>query len=408
MSTDQPNDSPKPPPRTRRARGDGSITQRKDGRWSAILELDRGEDGKRRRLQHYAGSRREAAAWLKDALRDRDAGRLAAKKPPLLKDHLNAWLAQIVVPFLRDCTSLQYESTVRVHLIPAFGHLPVPDLTTRAVQTFLNEKSAAGLAPGTVRMLKQCLNGAYKAAIRWEITDRNPTRGVTLPKMKPAAPHVFTEPEARAFLAAVQGDRMEAIYTVAMAVGLRRGEALGLRWSDVDLDAATLRVEQAVCVGRKGLQVQGLKTPASRRTFSLPAVAVAALRRHRARQQQERLLAGPGAWQDSGLVFTTRTGGPVHPSTLNRWFKRTLQRAGLPHQRFHDLRHACATLLLAQGVPARVVMDLLGHSGIAITLNLYSHVLPAMRSAAADAMDRALSGAPAADDKAKKLRDLAV
>ena len=174
-----------------------------------------------------------------------------------------------------------------------------------------------------------------------------------------------------------------------MMRGLRQGEALGLRWADVDLDQGKLRVSQALQVVSGKFHFVEPKSERSKRTIALPQIAVSAVRRHRARQIQERLLSG-SRWQDSDLVFTTTVGTPIHPRNLVRHFHRTLERAGLPRKRFHDLRHTCASLLLAQGVQPRVVMEILGHSQISLTMDTYSHVIPGLQEDAANQMDAIL------------------
>ena len=197
--------------------------------------------------------------------------------------------------------------------------------------------------------------------------------------------------EARHFLDTVAGSRNEALYSVAMALGLRKGEALGLRWQDVDLDGATLSVRHQL-QARRGKQLTESKSDRSRRTLPLPEVAVKALRAHRARQLQAGLIAG-SRWRDSAHVFTTSIGTPMDGSRVSKQFRTALAKAGLPHKRFHDLRHTAATLLLAQGVHPRVVMETLGHSQISVTMNTYSHVLPVLQRDAADKMNAILSGA---------------
>jgi len=201
----------------------------------------------------------------------------------------------------------------------------------------------------------------------------------------------LTPVEARAFLAAVKGDRLEALYSVALTMGLRQGEALGLRWSDVDLDIGSLRIEKQLQRVGGELQLVELKTRLRRRALLMPASIVASLREHRRRQLEDRLAAG-GSWLESGLVFTAADGKPLEGSTVTRHFHDHLERAGLPQRRFHDLRHSCATLLLVQGVSPRVVMDVLGHSDIGMTMNTYSHVIPELRRDAADRMDDLLDG----------------
>ncbi len=175
-----------------------------------------------------------------------------------------------------------------------------------------------------------------------------------------------------------------------LALGLRRGEALGLRWQDVDPDGAVLHVRQQLQRIEGKLELREPKTRKGRRTVALPAVAVAALRAHRARQNAERLALGE-AWADRGLVFTSEGGTPIDPGNLKRSWHALRKRAKLDGLRFHDLRHGCATLLLAQGVHPSVVMETLGHSQISVAMNVYSHVLPMLQREAVDALDAALA-----------------
>jgi integrase len=197
--------------------------------------------------------------------------------------------------------------------------------------------------------------------------------------------------EARCFLEAIRGDRLEALYLVALGAGLRQGEILGLAWADVDLEHATLTVRNALQRVDGRLVLVEPKSVTSRRVVALPIIVVDALRAHRTRQREDRLLAG-WRWQDDprGLVFTTTIGTPMDGIAVTRRFQALLAGAGLPRQRFHDLRHACASLLLAQGVAPRVVMETLGHSQISLTLNTYSHVIPALGREAANRMDEML------------------
>ena len=194
--------------------------------------------------------------------------------------------------------------------------------------------------------------------------------------------------QAKLLIASAEGDRLGPLLTLALSLGLRRGELLGLRWSDVDIEAARVTIGQAMqrYVG-VGLQAAAPKTEQSRRVLNLPQVCIRALRSRRARQAEERLAAGP-AWQENGLIFTTPIGTPIDPRNLHRRFKALLKMAGLPAAtRFHDLRHACATYLLGEGLSLRTISDLLGHSSISVTSDVYAHVAPQMLEEAARKMD---------------------
>lgn len=192
--------------------------------------------------------------------------------------------------------------------------------------------------------------------------------------------------EARRLLEVIGGERLEALYVLALTTGLRRGELLALRWDDVDLGSRQLHVRRALQrVGGK-LQMVEPKTGSSVRTVVLPKLAVRYLREHKKRQNGERLALGD-AWREHGLVFASSVGTPIEPRNVNRRWDELRAKAGLDWLRLHDLRHGCASFLLAQGVPARAIMEVLGHSEIGVTMNTYAHVLPELRQEAADAID---------------------
>jgi integrase len=257
------------------------------------------------------------------------------------------------------------------------------------VQAFLNAKAASGLAPRTVAYLRNVLRQALGHAERTELVGRNVARLALPPRVPRREVHPLSPEQARVFLAVIAGDRFEALYLLALGCGLRQGEILGLAWSDLDLEAGTVRVRAALQRVEGSFALVEPKSSTSRRIVALPAIVRTGLLAHRARQTHE----GPGrevADEFADLVFTTTVGTPIDGISVTRRFQRILRRAGLPHQRFHDLRHACASLLLSQGVPARVVMETLGHSQISLTLNTYSHVIPALGREAAERMDAVL------------------
>jgi integrase len=224
----------------------------------------------------------------------------------------------------------------------------------------------------------------------WRLTQYNPAALVPAPRPARHPVPVISPDAAGQVLAAVRSHRLEALVSVALAVGLRQGEALGLKWEDVDFEAGQLRVRHSLRrVSKQGLQLTETETPRSRRMVALPASIVGALRSHKARQSEERLLAGE-SWTETGFVFTSEIGTAMDGTNATKRFQRLLFSAGLPRLRFHDLRHGCASLLLAQGVHPRVVMETLGHSQISLTMNTYSHVIPALQREAADRMEQLL------------------
>jgi len=299
---------------------------------------------------------------------------------------LDQWMIEVVQPSVRPWTYRGYDVHVRLHIKPALGNLALEAVSPRHVQALLNQKLAEGLAPKTVRYIRGTLRTAFKQATRWGLIVRNPVDAVDGPKVERFEIRPFTPDEARQFLSAIRGERLEALYSVALTMGLRQGEALGLRWQDVDLDLGNLRINKQLQRINGKFQLVEPKTPRSRRTLALPASIVVGLREHWNRQLSERAVVGE-RWETSDLVFTTDRGRPLDGTVVSHHFHRQLDRAGLVQRRFHDLRHSCATLLLVQGVSPRVVMDVLGHSQIALTMNTYTHVLPQLRREAADRME---------------------
>ncbi len=264
----------------------------------------------------------------------------------------------------------------------------------------MNEKLKSELSPRTVQLSLVILRHALETAVKWNLLARNVAKLVDSPKVRRSEIKPLDPEQARKFLDAAKGERFEALYSVALGLGLREGEALGLRWIDVDLDCQQLSIRQSLQrvggkrfgIGPGKLQFVEPKTERSRRTLRIPEALVRSLRAHRARQLQQRLIAG-SAWTESGLVFTTRIGTPVEPRSAVIDFKRILGKAKLSQAiRFHDLRHSAASLLLAQGVQLRAIMELLGHSTIALTANTYSHVMPSMMQEMAEKMDALLEG----------------
>lgn len=239
-------------------------------------------------------------------------------------------------------------------------------------------------------MIHAVLRAMLNHAMREELVARNVARLVQPPTPDRGESRPWTDVEARGFLTTTRAHRLHALFVVALGLGLRRGELLGLRWLDVDFTTGQLRVWHTLQRVRGDGVVYGPpKSRRSRRVLTMPAVVVAALRQHALQQNADRATAGP-AWTDTGLVFTTATGRHVEPRNLNTTFSRLVARACVRPIRFHDLRHTCATLLLSRGVSPRMVMDILGHSQIAVTMNTYGHVIPAMQQEAAGHMDAAL------------------
>jgi integrase len=378
----------------RRASGEGSIYPYKDG-FAASIELGMAESARtpgkmtRQRKTVYGKTKKEVAEKLNAVRREVErGGRRAIVDRQTVGDFLETWLRDVVATNNRPKTHNSYGQLVRLYIAPVIGGIQLTKLSPQDVQRMLNRTRDAGLSPRTVQYVRGVLRAALTQAQRWELVTKNAAALTEPPKVERYITHPLTTEQAQHLLDAARGDRLEALYYIALSLGLREGEVLGLRWQDISLEKRTLSVRKKLLRLNGQFVLESPKTARSVRTLPLPAALLPALRSHRARQAEERLALGP-SWQDEwGLVFTTETGLPVHPRNLFRAFQRLLKRAGLPEIRFHDLRHSCASILAAQGVPARVAMEILGHASITTTQNVYTHVLDDSKRGAVDVMDR--------------------
>jgi integrase len=375
----------------RRGQNEGTIRRRPDGRWEARLNLG-WTNGKRVRKSFYGVTREEVAKRLAEFSTQRDHGLPVPHGRETVGAFLRTWVEQ-VRPSVRPRTYETYDLYIRKAL-PAFDKLRLSDLRPDHIRALLVTKLKEGLSPRTVSHLRTILNTALTQAVNDKLLAWNPVTATKRPKGSTTNHKYvwFDRDQAKAFLIAARDSRYEAAFGVALALGLRLGEVLGLRQTDVDLDGRTIRIEQTIqrlrarIAGKAGYHVGAPKTKLSRRLIVVPEVLIPMLRRHRARQAELRLAAGT-AWHDSGLVFTGRNGGPLDARALRTEFAALIERAGVSKVRFQDLRHSAASLLLAQGVSLRAVMELLGHSTITLTANTYGHVSKEMRADTAARMD---------------------
>jgi integrase len=376
---------------SKRGNSEGSIFQRGDGRWCAVIDLG-WENGKRKRKSLYAATRKEVAGQLNKALREKAQGLPVVVGRQTVAQFLTYWLEHHVRSSVRPRTYESYELLSRVHIVPELGRIPLQQLAPQRIQAFLAAKLKNGKAPQTVRHMRTVLRRALNFAMKWGVVARNSAALVDPPRVERHKAKSLSPEEARQFLVAAEEERLSGLYVLSLSLGMRQGEVLGLRWADLELESEnpSLVVNQAL--QRLGGEFRFVepKTERSRRTIALPKSVVRALLAHRKRQAIERLAVGP-RWKDFGLVFTLPDGSPIERKSLHKDFKRILAKAGLPDSRFHDLRHSAASLLIAQGVPLRTVMELLGHSSISITADIYSHIAPAMMREAADKMDSILA-----------------
>lgn len=368
----------------RRGVSEGTMRQRSNGRWEARY---RAGDGRQHSV--YGKTRREAQERLRAAQRNADHGIQPIGERMTTGEYLDLWLATSVRPRLRASTAENYATIVRVHIQPALGRVPLAKLTPEHVQGMLLRLAARqpALSPTTVRYVYAVLRIALGRALK---TGRVLRNVATLVDAPPKARHdvaPLTGAEVRHLLDVTSGDRLAALYVTAVGLGMRQGELLGLRWSDVDLETGLLSVRHTL--QRRTYQLAEPKTERGRRTLAMPGIVTVALREHRRRQLAERLAAGPG-WKDRNLVFTTMHGSALDTRNVTRALQAALVRATLPRVTFHSLRHACATLLIEQGEELAVVSRLLGHANLSTTADVYAHLTRGMQQRAADRMDAIL------------------
>lgn len=379
----------------RKANGRSSIFLGSDGRWHGYVTMGVKDNGSTDRRHVQAASEKAVTTKVRALEKRRDAGTITtAGKVPTVGEWLAYWLENIAEAKVRPSTLQGYQSKVTTHLIPGLGEHRLDRLQPEHLERFYASCSRKGLAPATVLQMHRILSRSLKVALQRERVARNVCTLVDAPSVSREEVQPLSGADARAILGVARGRRNAARWSVALALGLRQGEALGLLWEHVDLDAGTIRVRwQLQRLAGRGVVLVEPKSRAGRRTIALPPQLVGALREHRAAQDAEREKAG-SLWDDSvltlggpelrGLVFAQVNGRPIDPRRDWQDWKDLLRDAGVRDARLHDARHTSASLLLAEGVPARVVMELLGHSQISLTLGTYSHVAPEVSRVAAD------------------------
>lgn len=397
----------------RRSRGEGTFRHRSDGRWSATVSMGWGvsRDGspQRRRKTFYGRTKDEVKSQLRVALSNIADGRRPSVGNQTVGQFLDDWL-----PAVRDTIAAStydgYEQLIRLHIKPGLGRIKLSKLTAQDVQAWMNAKRRQPrisphdpnvilppLSARTIQYAHAVLRHALAIGVDWDLIPRNVASAAKPPRITRDPVEPLTPAQAVQLLAAAEeaGDRLVNLYAVAIAEGLRQGELLGLKWQDVDTKAGQLRIVRSLQVVEGGPAFIETKTYRSRRAIQLSQTGIHALQAQRDLQKRERDIAG-SRWQRDAtsdfrdLVFTNGRGAPMDGSSVTKTFQRRLAQCGLPKQRFHDLRHATATFLLAQGVPMKIVSEKLGHAQIGITMNLYSHVTLAMQQEAADRMDQLL------------------
>ncbi|NQT73585.1 MAG: site-specific integrase [Chloroflexi bacterium] len=368
----------------------GSIQKQSKDSWRLFIDTGRDENGKRRRKTvTVQGGKSDAQRKLRELLSAVDNGIPITLAKQTLAEYLQDWL-QRKESKVSPKTILDYEGIIRRYLTPRLGHIPIGKLTPHHVEELHSYMAGEGLSARSVQYAHRVLSQALKHAVRMEMLGRNVCDVVDVPSIRRKEMRVMDTDEVQTFLNVTQESPLWPVFFLAIYTGLRKGELLGLRWRDVDLSKATISVNQtAIRIKGNGVVISEPKTAYSRRMISLPASATRLLIDLKLKRKSE-CESHNLEWDESSLVLCNSVGEPLSPDTVTHTFSRALESAGLPHMRFHDLRHTHATLMLKEGVHPKVVSERLGHASINITLDIYSHVLPGMQEMAAEAFEQAL------------------
>lgn len=363
--------------------GEGSVYPSGDGRFRAYITLESGE------RKYFGGkTKKEVKEKLKQARLEEQQGILPTGPEQTMAQYLADWL-EVHKERVRPRTYERYEAIVRLHLVPKLGRVPLQKLTGQHLERLYVGLRKSGLSTTSVDAVHNMLHTALDRAVKLGLVARNVSELVSPPRKEHKEIRPLTPDEVRRFLEAAQGHPRETLFILALATGMRRGELLGLKWHDVDFDAGVLHVRRSLTrmPTGQGYKETEPKTKSGRRSITLVPFAVEALQRQRTNQQEEKARAGK-QWQDHDYVFCHPDGTHLNPGhDVYEQFKRMLKKAGLPPVRFHDLRHSTATLFLSKGVHPKIVQEILGHSAIDITMDIYSHVLPNIQRDAMGKLD---------------------
>lgn len=382
----------------KRGNTEGSIRQRDDGRWEARMRY-RDANGISRRKSFFGQTQREVISKLSEARQQNSKGIQPTDDRLTYGKYLAGWLENVAAPALKPSTLTSYEFLCRKHIVPGLGHLPMSKIDPQTLRRFLASKVDSGLSGRSAQYIHAIVRKSLSDALRDGLVVRNVASLVRAPRVQAKPVDPLTPDQVRLMLGAIQGDRLEALFTVAVALGLRQGECFALQWCDIDFETRVLHVRHGLTRSKGRVILDTPKTKKAIRAVSLPAVAAAALQAHRHRQELEREFAGsrwvPAMAEQDGklievdLVFRSSTGTPLDIRNVTQRFQAILKACGLPRHRFHDLRHSAATLLLVQGVHPRAIQQILGWDQ-GVMLERYTHLVDEIRMDAANKMDAIL------------------
>jgi integrase len=369
----------------------GQIIKRSENTYT--LRIFQGLDGGKRQYLNrtFHGNKKEAQRALNAMLRDQDQGTLIEPTRSSLNSYLDQWLDTAARPRVRPRTLASYQDVLRLYVRPRLGARPLAKLGPLDLQDAYAKLADDGHSARTIRYAHSILNSALKQAVKWKLLQTNPADHVELPRQQRREIQPLDQAQASHFLDTAAGTRHYTLFSLLLSTGLRPGEALGLRWDDFDAGTAYLSVQRGLAFTGKTWRLDEPKTARGRRRVKLPPSLAAELRAHRLEQHAARL-AYAGEYHDHGLMFAAENGAPLDERNIvHRHFKPLLKRAALPSTlRLYDLRHTHATLLLLAGENPKVVSERLGHASVALTLDVYSHVLPSLQQGAADRLETML------------------
>jgi integrase len=342
---------------------------------------------KSKRVQKTKGgfkSKKEAQEFLNKVLIDINEGTYKEPSKEPFSSFIHEWFEKSYKRSVEETTAETRWDSLKIHVIPYFGTIPINQITTRMLDDFYNDKLDEGLSPKTVREFHNLVRKAFSQAVKWSLLKNNPALDATPPKVPKRKFDPWTKEETKKFLNVAKENKNETIFESFVFTGGRRGEMLGLKWPDIDFENGKIRIVRSLARTRKrGLFLKDVKTPSSRRQISISPYLVEKLLNHKAMQETQKKMLGEH-YNDQGMVFCTYDGNFKDPRNLLREFNRYIKKAGVPKITLHDLRHLHATLLMINGENPKVVSERLGHSDVGVTLDLYSHVTSDLQEGAAN------------------------
>ncbi|MFO1045992.1 MAG: site-specific integrase [Planctomycetaceae bacterium] len=368
----------------RRGKGEGSICQRANGLWMARIGVGRDATGKRLTKTFYGKTKKEVADKLTGEASALLTGTSVTSGKMTVADLLTKWYEESAKPNTSPGTAAEYKRIVDSHIVPKIGSVKLSALRPLHIQTMLSALEKDGKGARTRQYCYVTLHRAFVIAMRWQLLSRNPCDGVDPPKVTKRRVTPLTPEQAKNLLAISQTNRFHAVYVLALTTGMRQGELFGLQWDDINLKDGILQVRHSLENVNNKLRLKEPKSESGKRQIALPEMAVKALWDHKAKQLAEGLAGCPHVFPDSD-------GGLLRRSNFLKWswFKIRIA-AKLEGVHFHDLRHSCASLMLADGVQMKAIQAILGHSTISMTMDTYAHLMPDSQRIAASTFDRLL------------------